>query len=415
MSVAEDRWTGLTLNDGRTAHHTERILDTRQGDLTWLVGTVYMDMQMKPNILDDIKADLSLTAAVPRGSWRDPRLDTISLEDESGRIRLTGARVMTELLCTGIVVAVLGSETSSGDFEVIDIAVPGPPAGFTPGPSTKEPTDGSTITFVSGLELEGDDHDGSSLEVLAEYLSGELDARVSRSTSLVLIGSSIVSTPVAREDAMSRKFGASRKYGYDSSSYNARPIGALDDFLADVSQSMEVVVVPGAKDPANVTLPQQPLHSIMFPRAARHVGSSLSFATNPTWLDIGQRSIFVSAGQMIDDISHYILSGPSSSDDAAQETEMDRLELMEATLRWRHAAPTAPDTLWTYPFSDDDPFIFSARPHIYACGGEGEFAQRKLDASTLLLQLPNFRTTKQIVHVNLTTMMCEVVQLGLRL
>ena len=36
------------------------MLDVRQGDLCWVVGTVYMDMPLKPNILDDISKDVRL-------------------------------------------------------------------------------------------------------------------------------------------------------------------------------------------------------------------------------------------------------------------------------------------------------------------------------------------------------------------
>ena len=38
----------------------ERVLDVRQGDLCWMVGTVYMDMPLKPNILEDISKDVYL-------------------------------------------------------------------------------------------------------------------------------------------------------------------------------------------------------------------------------------------------------------------------------------------------------------------------------------------------------------------
>ena len=30
----------------------------RQGELCWVAGTVYMDMPLKPNILDDISKDV---------------------------------------------------------------------------------------------------------------------------------------------------------------------------------------------------------------------------------------------------------------------------------------------------------------------------------------------------------------------
>lgn len=36
----------------------ERVLDVRQGELCWVAGTVYMDMPLKPNILDDLSKEV---------------------------------------------------------------------------------------------------------------------------------------------------------------------------------------------------------------------------------------------------------------------------------------------------------------------------------------------------------------------
>lgn len=47
------------------------------------------------------------------------------LEDESGRIRLVGKRIMDALLVTGVIMGALGMETQGGDFEVIDICFAG--------------------------------------------------------------------------------------------------------------------------------------------------------------------------------------------------------------------------------------------------------------------------------------------------
>jgi DNA polymerase delta subunit 2 len=49
---------------------------------------------------------------------------------------------------------------------------------------------------------------------------------------------------------------------------------------------------------------------------------------------------------------------------------------MEATLRWRHLAPTAPDTLTCYPFVSSDPFVLEECPHAYVVGNQPEFATR---------------------------------------
>ena len=39
-------------------HRVDRVLDVRQGELCWVTGTVYLDMPLKPNILDDISKDV---------------------------------------------------------------------------------------------------------------------------------------------------------------------------------------------------------------------------------------------------------------------------------------------------------------------------------------------------------------------
>lgn len=43
---------------GEKAQFVERVLDVRQGQLCWVVGTVYMHMALKPNVLDDISKEV---------------------------------------------------------------------------------------------------------------------------------------------------------------------------------------------------------------------------------------------------------------------------------------------------------------------------------------------------------------------
>jgi DNA polymerase delta subunit 2 len=78
--------------------------------------------------------------------------------------------------------------------------------------------------------------------------------------------------------------------------------------------------------------------------------SSFSCETNPTYLRIASgmhasdggveptvvRTILATSGQPLDDMFKY---APTT-----------RLNLAEATLKWRHMAPTAPDTLWCHPY-----------------------------------------------------------------
>lgn len=49
------------------------------------------------------------------------------LEDESGRIKLIGKILTDAQLVTGVIVGVLGVDTSNGDFEVVDLCFAGMP------------------------------------------------------------------------------------------------------------------------------------------------------------------------------------------------------------------------------------------------------------------------------------------------
>jgi DNA polymerase delta subunit 2 len=54
---AADAWADTVIG-GEEAKPVERVLDIRQGELCWVVGTVYMDMALKPNILEDVSKDV---------------------------------------------------------------------------------------------------------------------------------------------------------------------------------------------------------------------------------------------------------------------------------------------------------------------------------------------------------------------
>jgi DNA polymerase delta subunit 2 len=62
--VATAAWQDTKLG-GETATKVDRVLDVRQGQLCWVVGTVYMDMPLKPSVLEDVSKDVS---AMPRDS-----------------------------------------------------------------------------------------------------------------------------------------------------------------------------------------------------------------------------------------------------------------------------------------------------------------------------------------------------------
>jgi DNA polymerase delta subunit 2 len=57
--IAHEAWQGFELGDNQVKP-VEKVLDVRQGELCWVVGTVYMEMPLKPNVLDDISKEVCL-------------------------------------------------------------------------------------------------------------------------------------------------------------------------------------------------------------------------------------------------------------------------------------------------------------------------------------------------------------------
>lgn len=55
--LAATEWEGTVIGD-EPVKKVERVLDIRQGELCWVAGTVYMDMPLKPNILEDVSKDV---------------------------------------------------------------------------------------------------------------------------------------------------------------------------------------------------------------------------------------------------------------------------------------------------------------------------------------------------------------------
>lgn len=167
-------------------------------------------------------------------------------------------------------------------------------------------------------------------------------------------------------------------------------------------------------------MPQQPFPRAMFGDAARY--PTFTCETNPTYLALAsdteadssskvtrptmKRSILVNSGQPLNDMFKYLPSPPNT-----------RLSLLESTLKWRHMAPTAPDTLWCHPYFAEDPFLISETPDIYIVGGQKKFAtkvvvdhqqrSKQVGKETIrcrIIMVPSFAETGVLVLVNLRTL-----------
>jgi DNA polymerase delta subunit 2 len=297
------------------------------------------------------------------------------LEDESGRLRLTGNFLQSTQLATGAIIAALGTENANGDFEVIDIKLPdlAPQLQRWNGnaPETGVEKEHGKIAFVSGLGITGTSSDTLALDLLTDYLlgytgfSGHGDNSPSLGSSkisrLVIAGNSLGASVIgdvasANSGEAAAKNAQPKKYGYDASAYNASPITQLDNFLAEILPSIPVTLMPGEKDPANFSLPQQGIHRTMFPQARAYSAPPVrgdekpeagwfDSVTNPWDGDVEGWRLWGCSGQNVDDVLRYIsIEGGNSTPDEEKDSDA-RIRIMEAMLRWRCGVPTAPDTI----------------------------------------------------------------------
>jgi DNA polymerase delta subunit 2 len=424
-AMAHAAWDDFSLG-GQKAQFVERVLDVRQGELCWAVGTVFMDMAAKPNVLDDISKEHHIVAPPQLATYMSPDgSDEMMLEDESGRLRISGETVHSHYV-TGCILAALGTEQADGTFQVIATQyadLPRQPARYerqdatlqaAKKPVPKRPRAGK-IAIVSGLDIAGQASD-LSLDLLVEYLSGESGhPSASQITRLIIAGDSLASaSPILTRDEFAARKSASKLYGYDASSYNAQPVERLDTFLSEILPSLPITLVPGASDPANVALPQQPLHPALFPKSRAYAEPlasglptlhGLHMATNPFAADVDGARVLVAGGQTVADLLKYV-------------DDVSPLSVMEMMLRWRCIAPTAPDTLWCYPFQDADPMIVSESPHVYVVGCQSEFGTKVIESprgeQCLLVCVPRFAATGCVVLVDLEGWGVEVVEIGVR-
>ncbi|MCJ1453376.1 hypothetical protein MMC28_003723 [Mycoblastus sanguinarius] len=429
--IAAETWGDMEIA-GEKVRRVDRVLDVRQGELCWVAGTVYMDMPLKPNILDDISKDHWISAPPPREKYvSSSGQDQTMLEDESGRLRLVGTPLQISMLVTGCIIAVMGTENANGDFEIVDMKFPDLPRqpqrwerdegsaallngdGKSKIEEQKGRTRGGKIAIVSGLGINGDEGDTLTLDLLMEYILGEAcgpstQKEVGNISRLIIAGNSITEgTPLhSRDELLDKK--ANKKYGYDSSAYNPAPTARLDDFLATLLPSVPITLLPGEGDPANVSLPQQPIHPAMFPRARNYLampGSDepgwFDSVTNPWEGDVDGWRLMGNGGQPIDDVFKYVEGD-------------ERLEMMENLLRWRCGAPTAPDTLWCYPFQDKDQFVIEECPHVYFVGSQPSFETTIIEGPTgqtvRLIAVPKFKETGELVLLSTDTLETEIIK-----
>ncbi|KAK3914976.1 DNA polymerase delta subunit 2 [Frankliniella fusca] len=360
-----------------------------------IVGTLFKHQELKPSILKEISEENQLVPLPPRSEFTHDE-DQLILEDELQRIKLLGD-LSPHSVITGVVCAVLGAEHEGGKFRVEEYCFPtpcGPSRPLTP------PAEDRYIVLVSGLDLAGSADVLFPFELLVDWVSGWLgDVGEQKNQALVsrilFAGNSIRCKSANRGAALQHV-----SEGLDQSN-TLDAVKTLDDFLEQLSSNIPVDIMPGEFDPSNCTLPQQPLHCCMFPKAAAF--KSLHSSPNPYDFEVDGRRIIGTAGQPVDDI-------------AAFTRISDRLEILQRTLEWGHLAPSSPDTLRCYPFSDTDPFIIKELPDVYFVGNQPSYQSKIFRGDdgkeVRLICIPKFYLTKTCVVLNLRNLECHTMTFG---
>jgi len=393
------------LSEARLREMQSKTLDVPEEAECIVLGTFYAEMKLKPNVLEEYTRDPLAAAAPVPDKYCGPG-DKLIIEDETGRLVISGALVTQAKLVTGVVLAVRGQlDPATSIFAVNDICIadmsaqPPLPASVTLTESEAEPrpTD-HYLALVSGLNVgaEGDGEHMLALQLLCDYLSanvggGEELGLQRQIVRLVVCGNSLAidgDKPTGAEALRPMKAKQQRTL--------ANSLQAFEAILLPVAASMPIDLMPGITDPSNLNLPQQPFHHCLLPLLARH--ASFTSVPNPHCFELGGLRMLGTSGQPVSDAHKY------------HETE-DAVDTLESMLRWRHLAPTAPDTLPCFPYAMADPFILNETPHLLFAGNQSRYGTRLAKGAdgqkVRLVAVPDFSKTRIAVLVNLRTLRCH--------
>jgi len=361
-----------------------------------VIGTVFHKMAKKPAALQRfIKGHSEIE--IEDGCYISED-DVVILEDKTSRLDLVGDAIRERKeIATGTIIGVRVKLLYGETVQVDQVFLPG----FAPQAPLPILQEQKWVAFICGMEF-GRTIMRLPLQMANDYLTGYLgDALKNKSSKIVrlFIAGNIVKAPKKSLDEVELVGFSKNKKLEDKA--QIRVLGDVDTWVASLCGSMDVDIMPGASDPSNYFLPQQPFHRCLFPFSSSL--SSYHAVSNPYSVEVDGVHIQGSSGQNVSDQKLY---GPST----------DALDIMEGHLRTRNICPTAPDTIGCFPYMKDDPFVVSQTPHVYFAGNQKEFATRLCEekgARVRLISLPSFWETNEIVLLNLKTLECQCVGFGI--
>ena len=234
-------------------------------------------MRLKPSVLKELSGDHHLIPLPPRKKYTEEE-DYLILEDHSLRITLLTDQADIDTLVTGVPVVVIGCQENKGRFRVEELAyasIPGPEPSIALG-------DDKYLMLVSGLNVGGTNTDMLSLELLVDQLTGcgggVIDSEIMSKVCHVIIAGNLIADRYVR-----------RSRDKSQAASTLESVSTADSYLSRIVSSVQVTLMPGANEPGNITLPQQPLYEPMFPKSTSY--STLNMVTNPNLMGIDNRTI----------------------------------------------------------------------------------------------------------------------------
>ncbi|KAK3405604.1 hypothetical protein EUGRSUZ_K01838 [Eucalyptus grandis] len=369
------------------------VLGLEGGKECIIVGTLYKHMKLKPTILDEYSKERSAVPLVKLHNFMHPD-DHLVLEDESGRVKLSGSLFSPASYVTGVVVALHGKETDAGDFLVQDVLEAGLPSQLEFPLKSRED---KYVVLVSGLNIGSSTCNPLQFQLLVDHITGHLGDEQEQGIAAEIVHVVIAGNSVEIPHGILNRQNLASK---DLSTLS-EPIKELDILLMQIAAGLPLDIMPGPNDPANFSLPQQPLNKCLFPGSSAY--NTFRSCTNPHCFELDNIRFLGTSGQNIDDLDKY-------------SEAKNKLEFMERTLRWRHLAPTAPNTLGCYPFADRDPFLIESCPHVYFVGNQDKYETQMLKGSegqlVRLISIPKFCETGTAVVLNLKNLECHTLTFG---
>nr|GLL24625.1 DNA polymerase delta small subunit [Ipomoea trifida] len=369
------------------------VLGLKEGKECIIVGTLYKHMKLKPSVLDEYSKGRSATALAESHNFVHSD-DYLVLEDESGRVKLSGSLLLPSTYVTGLVVALHGKETTAGDFLVEDVLEAGLAQQIE---QPLQSDEDKYVVFISGLSVGSSTSNPLQFQLLIDHITGHLgdekDQNIASQIVQVVIAGNSVEVPSGLLNG--------QNLGSKDQSKLSEPIKELDILLTQIAAGIPLDIMPGPGDPANFAMPQQALHRCLFPGSSTY--NTFRSCTNPHCFELDNLRFLGTSGQNIDDLGKY-------------SEAKDKLEFMERTLRWRHLAPTAPNTLGCYPFTDRDPFFVESCPHVYFVGNQDKYETRLIKGPegqvVRLICIPKFAETGVAVVLNMRNLECYTLSIG---